>query len=291
MERALQTEVYSDQLNDRNPSLVYSGHTDSDLARQLQDEEVRRDKIFERDEKLALKLQQEERKVEDRLPYQDLSRPRYQDLSRPPYQDLSRPPYQDLSRPPYQDLSRPPYQDLSRPPYQDLARPYQHTGFGDIDLARRLQEEEQRKDCEYERSIQLAQQLQENKGTFRPHPPDHTQFMPATFMGDHQHSNPRSPGNDTYEPVSNGVGSLHTRRKTDEEVARKLQVEEDRLQYTVPNRSHDIYKPRPDVSMYTYDDEEPRSKTPPSRDKEDGGIPCQFCNELFPFDLITHHQV
>ena len=108
-------------------------------------------------------------------------------------------------------------------------------------------------------------------------------------MGEYQHSDPRLPGNTRYEP--NDVRLPHTHGDNDELVARKLQIKEDRLQYTVPVRSHNVYMPRPDVSMYTHDDEEPRPKTPPRRDGEDGGIPCQFCNKLFPVDIITHHQV
>lgn len=39
------------------------------------------------------------------------------------------------------------------------------------------------------------------------------------------------------------------------------------------------------------DNEEPRPKTPPLKVKDAGKIPCEFCNKLYPFEMISDHQV
>lgn len=64
----------------------------------------------------------------------------------------------------------------------------------------------------------------------------------------------------------------------DENLARRMQMNEDRLQY---NHSH-------------LEEEEPRPKTPPTQSYVDDSsekIPCQWCEKLIPFEQVMLHQV
>lgn len=49
---------------------------------------------------------------------------------------------------------------------------------------------------------------------------------------------------------------------------------------------------RTDVSdRAVLDNEEPRPKTPPLQVEDAGKIPCEFCNKLYSFEMISDHQV
>lgn len=42
----------------------------------------------------------------------------------------------------------------------------------------------------------------------------------------------------------------------------------------------------------SYDDQQPRPKTPPlEMGPAQGDVPCEYCDELYPFEGISHHQV
>ena len=65
---------------------------------------------------------------------------------------------------------------------------------------------------------------------------------------------------------------------SDESLARRLQMKEDRLQYS---HTH-------------LEEEEPRPKTPPTQSYADDTsekIPCQWCEKLIPFEQVMLHQV
>lgn len=268
---ALQSE--SRQLSEtaqENSPLVSSDHRDSDLARQLQKEEEQRDREYEQGLQLAQQLQREE-----------------DEYGRHPFDHTHYNPTRP--RDDYQHSFTQEERGIDNGPSP------QYVGNKDVDLARRLQKEEERRDREYEQGLKLAQQLQREEDVYGRHPLDHTHYNPTRHRDHYQHPIPRYPGNDSYQPAVNGTNSppppyMYTPTKTDEEVARKLQLEEDRFQHTVPTRSHDVYVPHPDISLYAYE-EEPRPKPPPIKADEEGGIPCQFCNKLFPFEQITYHQV
>ena len=74
--------------------------------------------------------------------------------------------------------------------------------------------------------------------------------------------------------------TARTPQLDDERLARRLQMKEDRLQY-----SH----------THLEEEEEPRPKSPPSQSYADDTfsekIPCQWCAKLIPFEQVMLHQV
>lgn len=72
--------------------------------------------------------------------------------------------------------------------------------------------------------------------------------------------------------------TAHNTQQADESLARRLQMKEDRLQYS---HTH-------------IEEEEPRPKTPPTQSYADDSsekIPCQWCDQLIPFEQVMLHQV
>ena len=72
--------------------------------------------------------------------------------------------------------------------------------------------------------------------------------------------------------------TAYSSQLSDERMARRLQMKEDRLQYS---HTH-------------LDKEEPRPKTPPTQSYADDTsekIPCQWCEKLIPFEQVMLHQV
>ena len=100
----------------------------------------------------------------------------------------------------------------------------------------------------------------------------------------------------------------------DAELAQKLQMEEERRDRQqrqgdkYPDKNHhersrfsardqdqmDENWRKPDYNAAVLDNEQPRAKTPPPKEvphKNEGEVPCQYCNKLFPFEGIMEHQV
>ena len=71
--------------------------------------------------------------------------------------------------------------------------------------------------------------------------------------------------------------TAHNSQLADEKVSKRLQIKEDRFQYS---HAH-------------LEEEEPRPKTPPTLPYSDDSekIPCQWCNVLVPFEQVMLHQV
>lgn len=188
----------------------------------------------------------------------------------------------------------PPHSPPASPPATDA----------DFELARRLQEEEERRDRAFEMDQNLAKQLQEENSY-----PFHSPSSPPTYRGSSQRTQdkeknrqfrsdqfvpqlqpenftvyhtphtphtphiPHTPHASTTLPSEAMMGSSVS---GDEEFARKLQLEEDKLQYSISRHS-----------LHSQSHTRHAHSPPPT---PDDSLPCQFCEQLFPAHRLTLHQ-
>ena len=119
---------------------------------------------------------------------------------------------------------------------------------------------------------------------------DHTEYDDRTIAEHIQEDESEQRSYQVAKELQERELAYQTQLKRDADLARQLQ---DQQEYRQPEYKEQKYHSSYEHGSSAYEDEQPRPKPRPSSPVQDneGKIPCQWCNQLFPIDQITQHQV